>query len=142
MSSSTPRLIGSKSIGCSRQRITCAAARSANSAAASYATWPRVTFIPTWNAHLATFYDVIEEPALGDRGMIQPEELKANVPLKWSPGRGADVWKMFCACRDGELATVERLITRDPSLVRCSHAYRTPLYFAVRENRLEVAALL
>jgi hypothetical protein len=40
------------------------------------------------------------------------------------------------------LATVRHLLARDPALARCQHAYRTPLYFAVRENRLEVAALL
>jgi ankyrin repeat protein len=74
--------------------------------------------------------------------MIQPEELKKNTPLKWSPGTGSDVWEMFCACRTGDLPTVKRLVDKDPSLVRCQHAYRTPLYFAVRENQLDVAALL
>jgi ankyrin repeat protein len=49
---------------------------------------------------------------------------------------------MFCACIAGDLDTVKRLLAKDPSLVRCQHAYRKPLYFAVRENRLEIAALL
>src|SRR5262249_19771353 len=31
---------------------------------------------------------------------------------------------------------------KDPSLVRSHHAYRTPLYFAVRENQVAVAAYL
>ncbi len=74
--------------------------------------------------------------------MIQPEELKKNEPLKWSPGTGADVWDMFCAAIAGDLATVERLVNRDPSLVRCHYAYRTPLYFAVRENQIAVAPFL
>jgi len=74
--------------------------------------------------------------------MIQPEGLKKNEPLKWSPGTGTDVWELFCACRAGDLPTVKRLVGKDPSLVRCQHAYRTPLYFAVRENRLDVAAFL
>ena len=74
--------------------------------------------------------------------MIQPEELKKNEPLKWSTGTGTDVWEMFCACIAGDLETVKRLLTKDPSLVRCHYAYRTPIYFAVRENQIEVAAFL
>lgn len=74
--------------------------------------------------------------------MIQPEELKTDAPLKWSTGRGTDVWALFGACISGDLERVKHLIAKDPSLVRCQHAYRKPLYFAVRENRLEVAAFL
>jgi ankyrin repeat protein len=74
--------------------------------------------------------------------MIQPEELKKHERLLWSTGSGVDVWAMFRACLAGDLATVERLVGKDKTLVRCQHAYRTPLYFAVRENRLEVAAFL
>src|SRR5262249_17321272 len=36
----------------------------------------------------------------------------------------------------------KRLLGKDPSLVRTHHAYRTPIYFAVRENQVEVAAYL
>jgi ankyrin repeat protein len=74
--------------------------------------------------------------------MIRPALLMKNEPLKWSTGTGVDVWDLLCACRAGDLATVQRLVENDPSLVRCQHAYRTPLYFAVRENRLDVAAFL
>jgi ankyrin repeat protein len=66
--------------------------------------------------------------------MIQPEELKQN--------SGTDVWAMFCACVAGNLETVKRLLEKDPSLVRCQHNYRKPLYFAVRENRIEIVAFL
>ena len=74
--------------------------------------------------------------------MIQPEELKTPEPLKWSPGTGADVWELFGACIGGDLKKVERLVAKDPSIVRCQYAYRKPLYFAVRENQLDVAAFL
>ena len=74
--------------------------------------------------------------------MIQPEALKTNEPLPWSAGRGVDVWEMLCACAAGDLDAVQRLVARDPSLIRSQHAYRTPLYFAVRENRVAVAAYL
>ncbi len=74
--------------------------------------------------------------------MIRPEELKKNEPLKWSPGTGVDVWDMFCAAIAGDLETIRRLVHQDPSLVRCHYTYRTPLYFAVRENQVEVARFL
>ncbi len=74
--------------------------------------------------------------------MIQPEILKNDEPLLWSPGTGTDVWAMFHAAIVGDLETIHRLLRKDPALARCQHSYRTPLYFAVRENRLEVAALL
>jgi len=74
--------------------------------------------------------------------MIQPEDLKKTERLFWSPGIGADVWEMFCACISGDLATVKRLVAKDPALVRCHYEYRTPLSFAARENQVEIAAYL
>jgi ankyrin repeat protein len=74
--------------------------------------------------------------------MRQPDTLKKDEPLMWSPGKGTDVWEMFCACIEGNLATTRRLMDKDPSLARCNYAYRTPIYFAVRANQLEVAAFL
>jgi ankyrin repeat protein len=74
--------------------------------------------------------------------MIQPEALKKNEPLVWATGTGTDVWELFCSCIAGDLEAVKRLLAKDPSLIRTQHAYRTPLYFAVRENQVEVAAFL
>ncbi len=74
--------------------------------------------------------------------MIQPDALTHDTPWIWSPGIGTDVWAMFCACRDGDLDTVRRLLAKDPSLVRAHYEYRTPLSFAVRENRVEIAGFL
>ena len=74
--------------------------------------------------------------------MTQPEALKKNEPLTWSSGIGTDVWDLFCACIDGDLEALKRLVAKDPSLVRCQHNYRKPLYFAVRENRIELIAFL
>jgi ankyrin repeat protein len=76
------------------------------------------------------------------RRMIRPPELSSDAPLKWSPGRGNHVWELFCASISGEIEAVKRLLEHDPALVRCHYAYRKPIYFAVRENQLEVAALL
>ncbi len=74
--------------------------------------------------------------------MFQPDELRGNRRLVWSTGTGAAVWELFGACVAGDLGTVERLVQDDPSIVRAHYAYRKPLYFAVRENRIEVAAFL
>lgn len=64
--------------------------------------------------------------------MIQPDALKTDEPLKWSPGTGTDVWEMLCAAVAGDLEAVKRLVSKDPSLVRANYAYRTPIYFANR----------
>ncbi len=74
--------------------------------------------------------------------MTQPDELKKDKPLMWSPGTGTDAWAMFCAAAAGDVKALERLLEKDPALVRCQYAYRTPLYFAVRENQVATAALL
>ncbi len=74
--------------------------------------------------------------------MTRPEELKNSEPLKWSTGTGTDVWAMFCACIAGDLESVKHLLEKDPALARCQHSYRKPLYFAVRENRLDIVAYL
>jgi ankyrin repeat protein len=74
--------------------------------------------------------------------ILQPAELKSDQKLMWSPGRGSDVWALFQACASGDLDTVRSLIATDPSLARSHYHYRKPLYFAVRENRLEVVRFL
>ena len=74
--------------------------------------------------------------------MLQPAELKSSDKLTWSPGRGVDVWALIQACAAGDLPSVRGLIDKDPSLARSHYAYRKPLYFAVRENRIEVVRFL
>lgn len=74
--------------------------------------------------------------------MIRPDALKKDEPLLWSAGTGTDVWEMFCAAITGDLEIIKRLLSKNSSLVRSHFAYRTPLYFAVRENQVEVAAFL
>ncbi len=74
--------------------------------------------------------------------MIRPDALNKNEPLVWSTGTGTDVGDLFSACIAGDLEVVQRLVDKDRSLVRCQYEYRTPLYFAVREDRLAVARFL
>lgn len=74
--------------------------------------------------------------------MLRPKELASRDPLKWSVGRGTDVWELFCACINGDLSDVKHLVSGDQRLVRTHYAYRTPLYFAVRENRIPIVDYL
>jgi len=74
--------------------------------------------------------------------MFQPADLKSDAKLFWSAGRGTDVWSLFQACIAGDLTAVQALVAKDPSLVRAHYGYRKPLYFAVRENRVDVARFL
>src|SRR5262245_16019423 len=74
--------------------------------------------------------------------MLQPAELKSDHKLLWSPGRGTDVWALMQACASGDLDAVRALVAKDPSLARSHYAYRKPLYFAVRENRVGVVRFL
>jgi Ankyrin repeat len=74
--------------------------------------------------------------------MLQPAELKSDQKLLWSPGRGTDVWALIQACTSGDVEGVRALITRDPSLARSHYDYRKPLYFAVRENPIDVVRFL
>jgi ankyrin repeat protein len=74
--------------------------------------------------------------------MLQTAELKSDQKLLWSSGRGKDLWDLFQACITGDLDAVGALIAKDPSLARAHYHYRKPLYFAVRENRVEVARFL
>jgi len=74
--------------------------------------------------------------------MPQPAALKSEQKLMWSAGRGTDVWALIQACIAGDLDAARTLIARDPSLARSHYQYRKPLYFAVRENRIDVAGFL
>lgn len=71
--------------------------------------------------------------------MTQPEALQKDEPLFWSTGIGTDVWKIFCAAKEGDMPAIRSLLAKDPSLVRAHYEYRTPMSFAVQQNRLGVA---
>ena len=52
------------------------------------------------------------------------------------------MWALFQACVRGDLEAVRALIARDRSLARAHYDYRKPLYFAVRENHVDVTRFL
>ena len=74
--------------------------------------------------------------------MYPPELLTKDEPLFWSTGKGTEVWAMFCAAAKGDLATIQSLLGKDPSLLYSEYDYRNPISFAVRENQPAVVAYL
>lgn len=74
--------------------------------------------------------------------MIRPAELTTDAPLIWSTGTGNSVWAIFRAAIEGDVPAIRRLLAGDPALARCHFRYRTPIYFAVRENQLAAASYL
>lgn len=76
------------------------------------------------------------------KSMYPPEALTKDEPLFWSTGKGTAVWAMFCAAATGDLPAIQKLLDKDPSLIRSEYDYRNPLSFAVRENQPVVVAYL
>lgn len=74
--------------------------------------------------------------------MRRPKELESTELLKWSPGTGVEVWETFQAAIHGDLPKLRALVANRPNLVESHLHYRTPLYFAVRENQVEAARFL
>ena len=108
--------------------VTLAAAQHALAREYGFESWPKLVH------HVES-----RQPA---NRMLQPAELKSDQKLTWSSGRGTDVWALMQACASGDLEAVRALVARDPSLARSHYDYRKPLYFAVRENRIEVVRFL
>ena len=81
----------------------------------------------------------------GKRPPIRPIELapSKNVELPsggYAPSDAA--WEMFLAAREGDLAEVESLAKRYPSLERFEYNYTPPIHFAVREGHADVVRFL
>jgi len=108
--------------------VNLAAAQHALAREYGFESWPRLVH------HVESM-----QPA---NRMLQPAGLKSEEKLLWSPGRGSDVWALMQACASGDLKAVRELIAKDPSLARSHYHYRKPLYFALRENRIDVVRFL
>jgi len=55
---------------------------------------------------------------------------------------GRDTWPFLMAVYEGDRATVQRMLSSDPSLARAEYAYLQPLHYAVRAERLDMVKLL
>jgi len=77
--------------------------------------------------------------------LIRPVELSTG--RRWILADGAevstdDVFRMFAAARDGDLATVKQLVARHPALATVEYNYTPPIHFAAREGHLFVLEFL
>ena len=77
--------------------------------------------------------------------LIRPVELSSGRRWKLADGSAVasdDVFAMFVAARDGNLAAVERLAARVPLLATVEYNYTPPIHFAVREGHRAIAEFL
>ena len=77
--------------------------------------------------------------------LVRPVELTSGRRWKLSDGTDApadDVFAMFVAARDGDLATVARLVAHTPLLATVEYNYTPPIHFAVREGHVRIVQLL
>ncbi len=79
------------------------------------------------------------------RPLIRPVELSPGRHWKLADGSDAttdDVFATFVAARDGDIATVTRLVARAPALATVEYNYTPPIHFAVREGHRDIAEFL
>ncbi len=77
--------------------------------------------------------------------MIQPNELKLNLPVELSNGvvsTTAKVWDILVASKNGDLVTVKKMVAECPELIYAQYNYTPPIHFAVREGHLDLVKYL
>src|SRR5215471_7954773 len=52
------------------------------------------------------------------------------------------VWEVITAANSGDIASIRRLLDRDPSLCQKGYFYTPPIHFAVRQGHLEIVEML
>ena len=74
--------------------------------------------------------------------LLKPGELDSS-ELDWSGRwRGADIWDVLTAARDGDAPRLRALIDSDSTIVDAQFWYTSPIHFAVREGHLKAVQLL
>ena len=79
------------------------------------------------------------------RPLIRPVELRAGRRFKLANGTDAttdDVFAMFVAAREGNAATVKRLVAQFSALATVEYNYTPPIHFAVREGHRALVEFL
>lgn len=77
--------------------------------------------------------------------MIQPPELKLDLPIKLSNGAVSTttkVWQILSASYEGDLDIVKQLVDECPELAYAQYNYAPPIQFAVREGHKEIVEFL
>jgi ankyrin repeat protein len=81
----------------------------------------------------------------GVRPLIRPLELRAGRSWQLPDGSAVStdaVFAVFVAAREGDLATVQQLVSATPALAVVEYNYTPPIHFAVREGHREITAFL
>jgi ankyrin repeat protein len=74
--------------------------------------------------------------------LLKPRELESD-ELDWTGRwRGADIWDVLTAARDGDVKRLRALIGNDSTIVDAQFWYTSPIHFAVREGHLKATQLL
>ncbi len=77
--------------------------------------------------------------------MIQPGEMKLNLPMEISNGvisTTTKVWDILVASKNGDLKTVKKTLEECPELIYAQYNYTPPIHFAVREGHLSLVKYL
>jgi ankyrin repeat protein len=116
-------------------RITLADAQLAIAREFGFPSWPK----------LVRHVEAVTGGGFVSRPLIRPVELSSARHWKLADGTDAptdDVFAMFVAAREGDIATVTRLVTRSPSLATVEYNYTPPIHFAVREGHRDIGEFL
>jgi ankyrin repeat protein len=116
-------------------RITLADAQCAIAREYGFSSWPK----------LVRHVEAVTGGAFVLRPLIRPVELSSGRNWKLADGTDVpadDVFAMFVAAREGDIATVKRLVTRAPSFATVEYNYTPPIHFAVREGHRDIAEFL
>ncbi|WP_337169893.1 ankyrin repeat domain-containing protein [Gemmatimonas aurantiaca] len=99
---------------------------------------------PSW-PKLVHHVETVDGGGFVLRPLIRPVELSPG--RRWTLADGTiastdDVFAMFVAARDGDMAAVKRLVAHRPALATVEYNYTPPIHFAVREGHRNVAEFL
>ena len=79
------------------------------------------------------------------KAMLQPEELKKNLPVELSNGVIAtttEVWNILVATKNGDVDRVKKLVEGCHELIYAQYNYTPPIHFAAREGHIELVKYL
>jgi ankyrin repeat protein len=77
--------------------------------------------------------------------MIQPNELKLNVPMEVANAAlstTTKVWEILFASYHGDLQRIKELVSECPELIYAQYNYTPPIHFAVREGHVALVNYL
>lgn len=77
--------------------------------------------------------------------MIQPDELKLELPMKIANGvltTTTKAWQILVASKNGNLEAIKKMVDECPELIYAQYNYTPPIHFAVREGHIDLVSYL